>query len=310
MTNFRLPNHRLRRNRTKPMLQRVLALVFVSLVLLGCESRTEFAGGTRLKFRFDPTESAISPAALRSELVSTIEKRLDLAGVRQFRVQSEERNRISVNVPSTVSDLDQIKRLVTMRGRLTFHVVSEEGVLDANLDYYENEERAYRDALGKWRERVREWNVKKNKEPAFSEPRPPKPSPPQRIVRTDSHGQRMLLENTGTGRVTGAILEDAYIISRDEHEQPALGIRFTSEDGARVGAMTEENMERWLAIVLDGTIRSIPVINTRIERRAQIFNGRFSSNELQDLVVVLQSGPLPVSFEFAGDESLSTVEGE
>lgn len=290
------------------MLHRIFALVLVSVALCGCESRTEFTGGTRLVFRYDPAESETSPEALRAELVAVIEKRLELAEIRQFRVQSENENRISVDVPTTVSDLEEIKGIVTTGGRFAIHLVSGDEVSNADFDGHEKEEQAYRDRLGKWRELLREWSARKGTEPASSEPRPEQPAPPERIVRRDSDGQRILLENTPTGHVTERVIEDAYIV-RDDQSRPTIAIGFTTEGAARLGAMTERNIGRRVAIVLDGMVFSTPVVQARIDRRAQM-GAVFGPDQIPGVMIFLRSGPLPVALEFLGEASLSTLESE
>jgi len=54
-------------------------------------------------------------------------------------------------------------------------------------------------------------------------------------------------------------------------------------------AMTSENVGRRLAIVLDKTVYSAPVIKERIPRRHVQITGRFSMDDAHDLAIVLRS---------------------
>jgi preprotein translocase subunit SecD len=290
------------------MLQRSLALVLVLVVFPGCESRTEFRGETRLSFRFDPADSAMSPDALRSELVGNIERRLRAASIRQFRVQSKTEQEISVDVPSTVSDLGRIKQLVTTGGRLTFHLVPEGETADADLDRYEDDERKYLDALAKQRQHVREADAKEKAEPALAEPQPPVPVLPARIVRRNADEQRMLLENIATAHLSVAALKDASVV-RDESGRWALGIEFTSQDATRFAILTQNAIGRHLAIVLDDRVLTIPVIHSRIDARAMI-TATFDENKVQDIAALLEGGSLPAKLEFASEEPLDTPTSE
>ncbi|MBT5353919.1 MAG: protein translocase subunit SecD, partial [Flavobacteriales bacterium] len=56
--------------------------------------------------------------------------------------------------------------------------------------------------------------------------------------------------------------------------------------------ITLKNIDNHVAIVLDGTIRSCPVINTQIKGGSSVISGSFSSSEANDLANILGSGKL------------------
>ena len=58
------------------------------------------------------------------------------------------------------------------------------------------------------------------------------------------------------------------------------------------GRITEENIGNFVAISLDGTIRSCPIINTQIKGGSSVISGSFSSSEASDLANILGSGKL------------------
>jgi len=92
--------------------------------------------------------------------------------------------------------------------------------------------------------------------------------------------------------VTGESLSDARIIF-DEFGRPAVSFSFKGAGASRFGELTENNIGQRLAIVLDGTIKSAPTIQDRISTQGRI-TGSFTTDEANDLALVLRSGALPV----------------
>lgn len=93
-------------------------------------------------------------------------------------------------------------------------------------------------------------------------------------------------------QVTGQYLADARL-TFDEFGRPAVGFNFRGEGASKFGILTEKNKNRRLAIVLDGVVKSAPVIEERITSQG-IIRGSFTLDEAKDLALVLRSGALPV----------------
>ena len=72
--------------------------------------------------------------------------------------------------------------------------------------------------------------------------------------------------------VTGRDLKGAYP-SRDENGRPAVSFNLNADGAQRFGRLTEQNIGKRLAIVLDGRIQSAPAINGRITDSGQITGG-------------------------------------
>ncbi len=92
--------------------------------------------------------------------------------------------------------------------------------------------------------------------------------------------------------VTGESLSDARL-TFDELGRPAVSFNFKGEGASKFGVLTEENIDKRLAIVLDEVIKSAPVIQERITSQGRI-TGDFTTDEAKDLALVLRSGALPV----------------
>ena len=91
--------------------------------------------------------------------------------------------------------------------------------------------------------------------------------------------------------LTGDVLSDARV-SIGQFNDPYVSITFDAKGGREFERITGENVKKRMAIVLDNTIYSAPVIQERISGgRAQI-TGTFSTQEANDLAIVLRAGAM------------------
>jgi preprotein translocase subunit SecD len=72
-----------------------------------------------------------------------------------------------------------------------------------------------------------------------------------------------------------------------------VAIEFNSTGTRIFGEVTEQNVGRHLAIILDGNVYSAPRINERIPGGRAVITGQFTVNEARDLAIVLRAGALP-----------------
>lgn len=96
--------------------------------------------------------------------------------------------------------------------------------------------------------------------------------------------------------VTGADLRGASP-TIDENNRPAVRFLLTGEGARKFGKVTGENINRGLAIILDGRVQSAPTIEGRITDEGRI-SGSFTNDEVNDLSLVLRSGALPASMSY------------
>ena len=104
-------------------------------------------------------------------------------------------------------------------------------------------------------------------------------------------------------KLTGDSLQDATVRINQEDSQPYVGLTFKSQGAKDFEQITGENVNRRLAIILDGNVYSAPNIQQRIAGgNAQITLGQGDYNtvlkEARDLSLVLRAGALPVELEF------------
>jgi len=100
-----------------------------------------------------------------------------------------------------------------------------------------------------------------------------------------------------TAAITGRDLRNAKQ-TLDENNAPAVGFTLNSEGIAKFTRVTEANVGRQLAIVLDGRVQSAPVIEGRIAQADARITGHFTNQEASDLALILRSGALPASLTY------------
>jgi preprotein translocase subunit SecD len=102
--------------------------------------------------------------------------------------------------------------------------------------------------------------------------------------------------------VTGRDLSGAEP-SQDENGRPDIEFTLTRDGAARFAQVTQQNVGKQLAIVLDGHIASAPVIQTQISDRGRI-TGSFTIQQASDLALTLRSGALPASIKYLQEETI------
>ena len=101
----------------------------------------------------------------------------------------------------------------------------------------------------------------------------------------------ILLENKVL--MTGDMVKDAQVRIGGNFNEPYVSLDMTSR-GAKVFAhITENNVGRRMAIVLDEVVRSAPVIRERILGGSAQISGSFTHEDAADLAIVLRVGALP-----------------
>ena len=92
--------------------------------------------------------------------------------------------------------------------------------------------------------------------------------------------------------LSGEDVEDARP-AFDQMNQSYVSLTFNSRGGRVFEKVTSENVGRRMAIVLDEKVYSAPVIRERIGGGRASISGSFTTEEAQDLAIVLRAGSLP-----------------
>ncbi|MCK9572993.1 MAG: protein translocase subunit SecD [Candidatus Omnitrophica bacterium] len=80
----------------------------------------------------------------------------------------------------------------------------------------------------------------------------------------------------------------------DQYGTPNVRLQFTAEGAKKFAKVTEENVGKQLAIILDGKVMSAPAIREAIMSGQAEITGDFTLDESRTIVSVLNSGALPV----------------
>ncbi|MGC2854088.1 protein translocase subunit SecD [Novispirillum sp. DQ9] len=199
---------------------------------------------------------AVREERVRSAVQRSIEivrRRVDELGTREPTIQRQGEQRIIVEVPG-LDDPERLKRLIGQTAQLNFHLIDHTADVE--------------DAL---RGRVPPGS-------RLMAAAPSNPGPSQYVVR-----RRI--------EVAGERLTDAQVSFQDN--QPVVSFRFDTVGGRQFGRATQENVGRQLSIVLDNQVISAPVIREPILGGSGIISGSFSTQEAQDLALLLRAGALP-----------------
>jgi len=104
--------------------------------------------------------------------------------------------------------------------------------------------------------------------------------------------------------LTGSDLTTARVSIDQNTSEPYVSVEFNAAGAKAFGDLTEANVGRRLAIVLDGTVHSAPSIRERIPSgRAQITGG-FTTADATDLAIVLRAGALPAPVQFLEERTV------
>jgi preprotein translocase subunit SecD len=93
--------------------------------------------------------------------------------------------------------------------------------------------------------------------------------------------------------LTGSYLSDASVQIDSQYNEPYVALDFDKKGGRIFESVTEENVKKRLAIVLDNKVYSAPVIQEKISGGKARITGSFTTEEARDLAIVLRAGALP-----------------
>jgi len=103
-------------------------------------------------------------------------------------------------------------------------------------------------------------------------------------------------------QVTGRDLKTARP-GLGQFNQPIVEFSLTPDGAQKFGELTGSNINKPLAIVLDGRVVSSPNIHSKITDNGQI-EGGFTQQQAQDLSTVLRSGALPASITYLEERTI------
>jgi SecD/SecF fusion protein len=97
--------------------------------------------------------------------------------------------------------------------------------------------------------------------------------------------------------MTGEMVKNAQVRVGGNFNEPYVGLDLTGRGGRIFGQVTEKNVGKRFAIILDEVVRSAPVIREKILGGSAQISGNFTYEEATDLAIVLRVGALPAPVE-------------
>ncbi len=110
--------------------------------------------------------------------------------------------------------------------------------------------------------------------------------------------------------ITGDYLVDAQAQRDPQLGQPLVTFEFNRRGGRLFEQGTGENVNNFMAIVLDNEVVSAPVIRSTISNRGQIELAGGTIREASDLALVLRAGALPAPIEIVEERSIGPSLGQ
>jgi protein-export membrane protein SecD/preprotein translocase SecF subunit len=277
----------------------VLACVFERLRL-----GLDLKGGTELLYRINvETVPAQQRTGITATTISVLEKRLSdlmsqLRGTSEMRIQEQGSYRILIQVPGAdAAEVARIKNAIQNSGRLEFRMVDSD----------EDDRRDAREG---------------HRIPGYTPFVMRMPKEGEAAGKEGKEGR--VYEQTTFAGLKDYEGEDWFLVSNrieltgeslaradktvDKYQAPAVGFEFDAKGKKKFADLTDRNIGRHLAIILDNKLYSAPVIQTRIYGPG-IIEGKFTDAAANDLVTVLRGGILPAQLSLELENTVGPTLG-
>lgn len=211
------------------------------------------------------------------ESIRTLERRVNVLGVAEpvIAPHGNTGDQILVQLPG-VTDVDQAKRMISTTAQLSLKLVENEAT-----------------------------SVEMLLAPGQTEP------PPNLEIVTGPSGTpgvRSFYLVRKEAVITGRDLKNARPSVSGDTGLPDIQFSLTPTGAQKFGQATGENVGKRLAVILDGTVESAPVINSRITDSG-VIQGSFSQAEADELAKVLRAGALPASLTYLQQQTVGASLG-
>lgn len=233
------------------------------------------------------------------QAIETIRNRIDEFGVAEPSITQQGADRILVQLPG-MADADKAKQLINTTAKLDFMIVNYEKNPEELRKLISESEKAgnYSMATLKYTEYVAKINADlKGKIPektiVYFEKRDD--------AKTMEIGSTPLLLQTDTD-LTGDALDNASV-SFDQYGTPEVALRFNPAGAIKFGDLTEKNIKKQMAVVLDKVVKTAPTINGKIPNGSAVItlgrggNREVVMDEAKLIATALRAGALPVTLE-------------
>ncbi|MEF2072375.1 protein translocase subunit SecDF [Consotaella aegiceratis] len=218
-------------------------------------------------FRLGLTDQGIDyrVSSAVDQSIEVVRRRIDELGTTEPQIQRQGTDRIMVQVPG-LQDPARLKALLNQTAKLTFRLV------DLTVSG---------DDVARGATRV----------PADSE-----------LLYTADDNQPIVVKRQVM--VSGENLTDAQAGFNSQTNEAVVNIRFDTRGAQRFGAVTQQNVGRPFAIVLDNKVLSAPNIREPILGGQAQISGSFTTQTANDLAVLLRAGALPATLNIIEERTV------
>ncbi len=109
--------------------------------------------------------------------------------------------------------------------------------------------------------------------------------------------------------LTGGLLQKATLEFNSQTAEPVVSLSFNDEGRALFAKLTRENIGKPIAIILDNSVISQPIVREEIKDGKAQISGRFTPSEAKKLVADLNYGSLPVPVELISTQTIGATLG-
>lgn len=262
------------RNRLFIILGVILAAIYCTFpVQKHINLGLDLKGGMHLLLRVETEkldDNAKKDAVLRA--IEILRNRIDSIGVGEPVIQRQGENRILVQLPG-ITDRDTAIAMIGAVAQLEFRIVD--------------------DSPTRLKEAIA-GNIPEGYILKFMK---------------KEEGQAILIEDKVA--LSGETIVDAHVdFDTTGLREPNISLKFNSQGAKRFGILTRNNVNRRLAILLDGDVLSAPNINEAIMGGNAQITGRFTFEEASLLALSLRSGALPAPMKIEEERTIGPLLGK
>ena len=239
----------------------------------------DLQGGIGLVYKAKPAEGKKLDTGVLDKTVDKIRDRVDRLGVAEPEITRQGMENVLVQLPG-ISDPDRAKELVGTTAQMQFRIVEDS-----------KEESEVKDDES--------WKVTEGEEGL---------KPEAVIILPYKEDKSVVLLKLGPTLLTGDAIKKAQL-GYGEEGSPQIDFELDGEGKDKFGEITTQNQNKRLAIVLDYVVESAPNIQEPITDGRGEITGEFTDQEAKDLVIVLNTGALPVELVLIHEQDVSATLG-
>jgi len=216
--------------------------------------------GARITIKYTVDERRVRDNQVLQQSIEIVRRRVDELGTTEPSIQSQGADRILLQVPG-LDDPERLKKLLGKTAKMTFHLLDPRFPLGTP---------------------------------------PPAVAPPGSFLAKHRPDKRQ--ERQGSPPRLTLVLKKRVVVSGEhlvdaraayDTGRPVVSFRFNTIGARKFGRVTQENVGKPFAILLDKEVISAPVIQGPILGGSGIITGGFTVQETQDLSLLLRAGALP-----------------